>query len=384
MAMMKKIQKGLAWTIGCLLPIQKNKIVVSSYYGRGYSDNPKAVVDALLKRKADLDIVWLAKDPEHAGVPAGVRVVRHDTAAAIRELSTARVWIDNCRKGARHKKAKQYYMQTWHGFALKRIERDVADKLNTPENAAYAVYAQRDSSQIDVIISDSTFMTDIYRKSFWYDGEIQQFGSPRNDILASPPAQAKETIAKSLHLPQNSHYVMYAPTFRADGSLDAYQLDYEAVCAACSKRFGGNWIMLVRLHPNVMQLAKDMTFDNRTTFDATAFDDMQLLLSACDAVITDYSSLMFDFALTRRPCFQFAIDIDEYKNDRNFYFPIDETPFPLAKSNAEMVQNIESFDEMAYQTECDAFFDKMGFVLDGKASESCADWILQRMNKSCR
>ena len=377
MSAFKKIQKGLAWTVGRLLPVQKNKIVISSYYGRGYSDNPKAIVDELLTRKEDFDIVWLAKNPEKAGVPDGVRVVKYDTPAAIRELSTARIWIDNCRKGARYKKSGQYYIQTWHGFALKRIERDVADKLNTPENAAYAVYAQRDSEQIDVIISDSSFMTEIYKKSFWYDGLVEQVGSPRNDILVNPPSNAKEKIAEALHLPTDCKYVMYAPTFRADGSLDAYDLDYEAVCAACEKRFGGKWIMLVRLHPNVMQQAKNLKFDNKTTFDATAFDDMQLLLAACDCVITDYSSLMFDFALTRRPCFQFATDIDAYKNDRNFYFPIADTPFPLAKNNTDMVRQIELFDENLYRMDCDEFFEEMGFVLDGKASQHCADLIVQ-------
>ncbi|HBI63700.1 MAG TPA: glycerophosphotransferase, partial [Clostridiales bacterium] len=97
MPLIKKVQKGLAWTLYSALPVRKNKVVVTSFYGRGYSDNPKAIVDELLTRDAGLDIVWLAKDPDHAGVPQGVRVVRYDTPAAIRELSTARVWVDNCR-----------------------------------------------------------------------------------------------------------------------------------------------------------------------------------------------------------------------------------------------------------------------------------------------
>ncbi|MCD8355269.1 MAG: CDP-glycerol glycerophosphotransferase family protein [Clostridia bacterium] len=377
----KKIQKGVAWTMYRALPVRKNKVVFSSFYGRGASDNPKAVIDALAKCPEKLDIVWLAKDTAHAGVPDNVRVVEYDTPAAIRELSTAKVWVDNCRKGAHHKKKGQYYMQTWHGFALKRIERDVADKLNTPENAAYAEYAKRDSAQIDAIISNSTFMTKIYQESFWYHGSVLEYGSPRNDILVKPPADAKKQIAAALQLPENCNFVIYAPTFRADHSLEAYQLDYHAVCKACEQRFGGRWIMLVRLHPNIMQLAKDLTFDKQVTFDATAFDDMQLLLSACDAVITDYSSLMFDFALTRRPCFQFATDIDDYKNDRNFYFPIDETPFPLAKSNAEMVQKILDFDETAYQQDWDVFYQKMGFCEDGNASQRCVEWILDKIKK---
>lgn len=379
MSAIKKIQKGLAWLLYRALPVQKNKVVFTSFYGRGASDNPKAIVDGLAKCPEKLDIVWLAKDTAHAGVPEGVRVVQYDTPAAIREMSTAKVWVDNCRKGARNKKKGQYYMQTWHGFALKRIERDVADKLNTPENAAYAEYAKRDSAQIDAIISNSTFMTKIYQESFWYDGPVLEYGSPRNDILVHPSADAKKTIAKALHLPEDCRYIMYAPTFRADHSLDAYQLDYHAACHACEQRFGGKWIMLVRLHPGIMQLAKDLKFDNEVTFDATAFDDMQLLLSACDAVVTDYSSLMFDFALTRRPCFQFATDIDAYKTDRNFYFPIDETPFPLAKTNAEMVQHILDFDEAEYQKNWDAFYEKMGFCEDGQATQRCVQWILDKI-----
>lgn len=379
MSAVKKIQKGLAWLLYRALPVQKNKVVFTSFYGRGASDNPKAIVDELAKRPEQLDIVWLAKDTAHAGVPEGVRVVPYDTPAAIREMSTAKVWVDNCRKGARNKKKGQYYMQTWHGFALKRIERDVADKLNTPENAAYAEYAKRDSAQIDAIISNSTFMTKIYQESFWYHGPVLEYGSPRNDLLVHPSADARKTIAKALHLPEDCRYIMYAPTFRADHSLDAYNLDYHAACHACEQRFGGKWIMLVRLHPGVMQLAKDLKFDNQVTFDATAFDDMQLLLSACDAVITDYSSLMFDFALTRRPCFQFATDIDAYKTDRNFYFPIDETPFPLAKSNAEMVQHILDFDDAAYQKDWDAFYEKMGFCEDGQATQRCVQWILDKI-----
>lgn len=378
MSITKKLQKGLAWTSGRLLPIQKNKIVFTSFYGRGASDNPKAIVDELVKRPEALDIVWLANDPAHAGVPVGVRVVQYDTPEAIRELCTARVWVDNCRKGARVKKAGQYYMQTWHGFALKRIERDVADQLSK-EDATYATYAQRDSKQIDVIVSDSSFMTDIYLRSFWYDGPVMEYGAPRNDILIQPPADAKQIVSAALGLPADCKLAMYAPTFRADGSLDAYNMDYHAVCAALQQRFGGRWIMLIRLHPHVMQKAKDLKFDGQTTFDATAFDDMQLLLSACDAVITDYSSLMFDFALTRRPCFQYASDIDAYKNDRNFYFPIDETPFPLARDNAEMARNIAAFDEAAYRRQCDAFYEKMGFRADGQASARCVDWILDKI-----
>ena len=160
-------------------------------------------------------------------------------------------------------------------------------------------------------------MTQIYRNSFWYEGEIAEFGAPRNDALLAADTHCAQKVRHELDLPENCRTVLYAPTFRADLSLNAYCLDYQRLRQACQQRFGGTWIVLIRLHPNIMQQACQLDFDGQTIFDATAYQDMQELLSTVDMVISDYSSLMFDFALSRRPCFQFAADIEAYKNDRN-------------------------------------------------------------------
>lgn len=118
-------------------------------------------------------------------------------ASRIRELCTAKVWLDNNRKGARFKKPGQWYLQTWHGFALKRIERDVEQTLP----AGYAAYAARDSAQTDLIVSNSALMTKIYRESFWYEGEVAEFGSPRNDILFAPAGDVKQKVCAALGIP---------------------------------------------------------------------------------------------------------------------------------------------------------------------------------------
>ena len=151
---LNKVQSGLGWLAGKTMPIKKNKIVVTSYYGRGFSDSPKAIVEALLDSGKELDIVWLTKEPTE--VPEGVRCVEYDSAARMTELSTAKIWIDNCRKGAKYKKDGQIYMQVWHGFALKQIEKDVVDKIPDPN---YENYAIRDSQQTDLIVSNSRHMT---------------------------------------------------------------------------------------------------------------------------------------------------------------------------------------------------------------------------------
>lgn len=378
MSLGSKIKSALFWNAGRFLPVQKNKIVVTSYYGRGYGDNLKPIVEELLRRKKELDIVWLVSDESAArSLPKEVRAVENTTWNRIRELCTAKVWLDNSRKGARVKKSGQWYLQTWHGFALKRIEKDAAESLP----ADYAAYASRDSAQTDLIVSNSALMTKIYKESFWYHGEVAEYGSPRNDIFTGDTSGIKEKVCTELGVPKDASMVLYAPTFRADGSMDAYCIDYERLQRALERRFGGKWAVLIRLHPNVMKKSKDLNIDGVNTFDATGYNDMQELLASADVVISDYSSLMFDYGLTKRPCFQFAVDIEAYQKDRNFYFPLREMPFALAENNDALEQAVLAWDETRASENWEAFCEKFGIREDGKAAERCADWILNKIER---
>jgi CDP-glycerol glycerophosphotransferase len=362
------------WKLSRLLPIQKDKIVVTHFYGRGYGDNPKAIVEALLRRRKDLNIVWLLTDPSQS-LPEAVHGRSYGVLSRIYQLSTAKVWIDDCRKGARQKRKGQIYLQTWHGFALKRIEGDTLGTL--PKT--YEAYARRDAAQTDLMISGSDFMEKCYRRAFWYTGEIACYGSPRNDILFHPPEGLKEQVYSKLGISPDKQLVLYAPTFRADGSLEPYSLDPQRVIDACEKRFGGRFALLLRLHPNIEDKAASLHCDGDRVIQATHYPDLQELLALCQVVITDYSSLMFDFALTGRPVFQFATDIAAYRKDRNFNFPLDTLPFSLAQDNDELEANILHFEEATYKKALSAFFASVGMREDGHAAERCADWILNQL-----
>lgn len=365
---------GAAWGLGRMLPVRKNKIVISHFYGRGYGDNPRGIAEALLQQDRPLDIVWLCGSPDEP-LPDGIRRGSYGFFSRIFHLSTAKVWIDDCRKGARCKKKNQIYLQTWHGFALKRVEGDAISVL--PEG--YESYARRDAAQTDLMVAGSRFMEDCYRRAFWYTGPVACFGSPRNDILFSPPAGLREKVYGTLRVPPEKKLVLYAPTFRANGSLEPYKLDAEKVINACQDRFGGEFAMLLRLHPNVADQAKHLSLGSGNVYPATAYPDIQELLAAADVVITDYSSLMFDFALTRRPVFQYAADIADYRKDRDFNFPLEELPFPLAQNDEELERAVLDFDDGAYQKALERFFEKMGIREDGTASKRCADWLLAKM-----
>lgn len=353
-----------------LFPVCNKKIVVSSYYGKGYGDNPKYIVEELLKQDT-YKIIWLVKDSGIADtLPAAVRPCKIGSLRAMYHLVTAKIWIDNCRKGFYFKRKNQFYIQTWHGFALKRIERDAVGSLTD----GYESFASRDSGTIDMIVSCSHFMTDIYKKSFWYGGRVEELGAPRNDRILSGDSSVKEKVYRSFGIEPAKKIVLYAPTFRKDLSLTAYSVDIERVLKAFGAKTGEEYVCLVRLHPNISTMSEAVTYSDRK-INASNYPDMQELLVAADAVISDYSSLMFDFALSKKPCFQYAVDIEDYKSDRNFYFDLSELPFPLSTNNEELEEHILHFDQASYQKRLDTFFAEVGMVQNGDASGRVAEII---------
>ncbi len=376
--LLRRAAAAMLWNVARLRPIKKDLVVFSSYYGRSVSDSPAAISEALRKKCPEADIVWLLKEPDKVTLPEGVRAVNIASRKRIDALMQAKVWVDNCRKGAHCKRKGQYYMQTWHGFALKRIEKDAADAL-PPD---YPEYAERDSRQCDLIVSSSRFMSGIYRSSFWYDGEIAEYGSPRNDLFFREDEALRSKVFDALSLSNDRRLVLYAPTFRASQSTEPYRLDAKSLLSAFNKRFGGEWSLLVRLHPNVDDRSEGLfAYDGESVIDATHYPDMAELMYAADGLITDYSSCMFDFALSGKPVFQFATDIEDYKNDRNFYFPIDELPFALCEDDMQLKAAVEGFDESEYQKRWNEFYEQNGICEDGKAADRCADWIIDKLKQ---
>ncbi len=377
MGIIKKLFMAGCWVASLVLPVDSKKVVFSSYYGRGYSDNPKAIAEAMLKNNTSAKLVWLCKDKKEAdSLPPEITPCPYDSPKRIWELATARVWVDNCRKYERFKKKNQYYLQTWHGFPLKKIEKDAVDAL-PPD---YERGALRDSGFTDLLLSNSNFETEVLRRCFWYNGEIAQFGSPRNDVFFEDNSKTSEKVHNALGIPEQTKTVLYAPTFRADHSIDAYSLDANALYEACCRSFGGEWTVLIRLHPNVSEQSETLfSYDGKKIIDATMYPDMQELLCTADILITDYSSSMFDYALSGKPCLRLALDLEAYMMDRNFYFEYGELPFPYACTNEELVAIIDNFDMDEYTRTRDAFYSRIALCEDGNASKRCAEWIESRL-----
>lgn len=378
MKLILRVLRRAFWVVCKLFPVKRNKIVFQSYFGRGYGDNPKYIAEELRRRNADLDLVWVVADESQAvGLPAEFRTVIFRSFRYIYEMSTARVWVDNSRKEYCLKKKNQYYMQTWHGgLGMKKVENMVADKLE----ADYVRRAIRDAAQCDVMLSSSHTLTSDYRRYFWYPhGEILEKGLPRNDRLLTYTAEDAARVKAALGVEKDCRILLYAPTFRNDHSLTAYDMDYRRCQAALETRFGGNWKIAVRLHPNVFRLSDNMAFDPDVVINASHYPDMQELYMAADMVVTDYSSVIFDFLLIGRPSLLYASDIAAYRTERDYYFTFEELPFTLCENNEQLEQTILHFDEAAYAARIDAFKETHGFCDDGHASEHAADWILDKL-----
>lgn len=348
-------------------PIVNNKVLLSNFHGRGYGCNPKYIAEELRKR-GGVDIVWAADREE--GFPEGVRTVQYGSYEHYRELATARVWVDNQHKGyLARKREGQFYIQTWHGCGpLKRIEYDMG---NLP--VSYREMLDHDMDMVDLCLSGMNFTTKQYRRAFHYKGEIAEYGCPRNDIFFK--GGSRDAVMKKLGIDGRKGIVLYAPTFR--NNLEAVEdgLDFERVLQVLQERDGKEYVLLVRQHPDICVCGGDRRV-SETILDVSRYDDVQELLWTSDILITDYSSIMWDFSLQRKPVYLYHTDVNAYEKERGFYLTFSEYPYMEVCSNDELAAALMNYDESGYLSDLDEFFVKYHPYDKGTASEKAAKRIL--------
>ena len=349
-----------------------------SYYGAQYGCSPKYLSEYIAGSHADWDIVWAFTDTGAHREIAGIRAVRYLSWRFFYELCTAQVLVTNYRMPKFFcKPADQLYVQTWHSsLRLKMIEGDAEQAL--PPH--YVDMAKHDSRQTDVLLSGCRYSTEIFRRAFWYDGVIEETGTPRMDVLLRDDAPLHRTIRQRLGLAPETRILLYAPTFRKDNSLRCYDVDFSSLTATLHEVWGGDWQVLLRLHPHLHEFSHELCAAAEVV-DATGYDDIQELLCIADCVLSDYSSLIFDFAATCRPCLLYVPDLEDYTAaDRQLYFRLADLPFPAARTNAELRAAVRDFDGEAYSRRVTDFLSRVGSYETGHASEKVFTMITKHLH----
>lgn len=355
-----------------------------SFEAGKYACNPRRISEYLAQNYPDeFEIIWAiknAKDYEWLKDWGVTRVVEAYSAKFYKYALTSRVYVYNMRIPAMipFRKKKQLTIGTGHGGgAYKKLLLDNPIIKNTDKKIQ-----ELSASHTDILVSSCQYYTDyVVRGAFAHTGECIECGMPRNDeLINNSDSKMADYIRKYYGIPKDNKIILYAPTYRKGRRNEAtdYNLDVKGIVDAAKERFGGEWTILYRMHYFIKKrLPEDCKGQN--IIDVTDYNDMQDLLLASDILITDYSSSVWDYSLLKRPCFLYTTDLDEYLEKQGFYVDVRDWPFPLAKNNAGLTDNIRNFDEADYLNAVKKHHTELGSFDDGTATETLAN----RIHKEC-
>lgn len=375
----------LCYPFFIFFPIKKNKIVVSNFWGKAYGENPKYIVEYLLSNYTNLDIVWLCKPEviknQSDEFPNEIRLIENNSFKALLELHTAKIWIDNCRKNFHPVKRKgQFYVQTWHaGFGLKRIEHDIEKSLSK----RYIRVAKKDSKMCDLLVFEHSRLFKNLQYTFWYSGEFYRNGIPKNDIIVKNDASIIEKVYSHYKISERKKILLYAPTFREDGSLEINLKSLEKIKESFETKFKNEIIILLRLHPNDVQKHASLIHELTKVdyiLDANDYPDTQELLCALEILITDYSSIFGEMLISKKKCFLYAYDYEEYMENRGLVLDLKDLPFPVSKDIDHLIQQVRTFNESNYSNAIEKFNASFGVFESGIASKELGDRIIMEMD----
>ncbi|MER6979461.1 CDP-glycerol glycerophosphotransferase family protein, partial [Streptomyces carpinensis] len=362
------------------LPVRKGTVVFESHLGKQYSDSPRAIYEELRRRGAPITPIWSYAGERPEGFPKDAELVRRWSWGYLRALAQAEYWIDNQGYPLRlAKRPETTYIQTWHGSALKRMGFDEPGlrMLSEPEQRAYQQALDRFDHFVVRSEHDVRTLARAYRIP---EDKLLRTGYPRNDALVrarqgAAPDPEVQKLAERLGIAPDRRVLLYAPTFRAgpDGRVRDFEFPFDVEDFAA--RFGDEYTLLVRAH-YLNRLTLPPSVAGRV-IDVSGEPDITPLMLLADALITDYSSVMFDYALLQRPIVFYVHDWEEYAQDtRGTYFDLlTEAPGPVPRTAGELFAALGDLSTVrtSYEARLKEFVDKYGEYDRGDAAAQIVD-----------
>lgn len=375
-------QRMLMWVNCRRHPIDPHLVVFDAFQYRHYSGSPKALYLALMQEEpyAAFHSVWVLRNPDALADKPDLprtRIVRYDTPDYRRAMASARYIVTNSMMPPFWKiRRGQTLIQTWHGTPLKRLGCDIATDCNKFDTVQEMHHRYRTQArQFSYLLSPSAFCSEKLASAFdlralHKEKILVEEGYPRNDRLYTWTPEQAQAIRQRLGIPADKRVVLYAPTFRDNqqqGQEYVYtpQVDFEQLVEA----FGDEVVWLFRAHYFVSSRFDFDRFSGRV-LDVSGVEDINDLYIISDLLMTDYSSVFFDYANLRRPMLFYMYDREEYQHQlRDFYLDLDELPGPIVQTQQELVPTLQGLLQSFTPDErYTAFCDRFTYRDDGGAS----------------
>lgn len=369
-----------------LLPINEKVILFESSVGRNYSGNPKAIYEKIITKKMDNQYIciWILENT-NIYIPGNVKKIKRLGIRYFYYMAIAKVWIMDSRQPIYiKKKSSNIYIQTWHGTPLKKLGLDM-NFVNMKTDKDIIKYKKnfiKDSSKWDYLISQNSYSTQVFKNAFAFDKNILEIGYPRNDCLVTFDKKQIQTLKDKLNITANKKVILYAPTWR-DNKYDNkgnYEFIVPIDLDAFVSKFGEEYILLLKPHYLVADKINISKYGENIVI-CKADTDIQELYLIADILITDYSSVMFDYSILKKPIIFYMYDFNDYQREsREFYFDIlSEAPGRIVKNNKELFEAISNIDDDFYENRIsyNKFCEKYNRNDNGNASNKIIDVIIK-------
>ncbi len=356
-------------------PVKDNLVLFESFFGKSYSDSPKYIFEKLNEMyPGKYECVWILDKKTKLPYPA--KQIRRCSLKYFKYLATSKYIVFNSRQPKQFIKRKgNVFLETWHGTPLKKLVFDMEEVVSATPMYKRDFYIQ--SRSWDYLVAANGFSEEVFKSAFAYDKPMLKFGYPRNDILH---AENKERIAsdikKRIGIPDNKKVILYAPTWRDDDYYGPgrYKFSLKLDLNMLKEKLGDEYVVMLRTHYFIAD-SIDVTGLEDFVYNMSKYDDIAELYLISDILITDYSSVFFDYANLKRPMLFFTYDLDKYRDVlRGFYIDMEkELPGPLVFSTEEIIDAIQNIDDVnaKYAGIYDEFYERFCGWEDGHASENC-------------
>jgi CDP-glycerol glycerophosphotransferase len=364
------------------LRLKKNWVLCESFFGKSYSDNPKYIYEYISKNHSGrFRFIWVI-DKKNTIIPYKHIKVKRFSLFYFYCLARSKYYVFNGRQPVwARKRAGNVFLQTWHGTPLKRLAFDMEDISSA--TASYKKQVFQQSRAWDYLIAPNKFSSDVFQKCFLYNKKMLETGYPRNDILhAENKEQYAQKIRTKLGLPQGKKVILYAPTWRDDEyyAKGKYKFSLQLDLNLLEESLSNEYIILLRTHYFVADNL-DIRGLEGFVYNVSKYDDIAELYLISDLLITDYSSVFFDYANLKRPMLFFMYDLEKYRDIlRGFYIDIEEDlPGPILSATEEVLEAIREIKliEQMYKDKYVNFYNKYCAWEEGKASELIANEVFK-------